>query len=114
VPDAPRGILMNYAELQFILAEAREQGWITTGDAETYYLNGIQSNFSYWQAVVPASYNLKQYLLQGYFTQPGVAYSGQRRTSLKNCLQKWISLYFVGLEAWFDWRRTECRKYTRS
>ena len=33
-PAAPRGILMNYAEVQFILAEAREKGLITTGDAE--------------------------------------------------------------------------------
>jgi len=24
----------------------------------------------------------------------------------KIALQKWVSLYFNGLEAWFDWRRT--------
>ena len=106
-PSAPRGILMNYAELQFILAEAREKGMITTGSADTYYTNGITANFDYWKAVVPVQYNLNVTMPAGYLMQPAVMYTGTQPEKLsKIALQKWIALYFNGLEAWFDWRRT--------
>ena len=107
VADAPRSKLMTYPELQFILAEARQKDMITTGTAEEYYLEGITANFDYWQAVVPATYGLTTEMPAGYLSQPGVAYTGSAQQLLeKIALQKWISLYFNGLEAWFDWRRT--------
>lgn len=108
-PDAaaPRALLMTYPELQFILAEARQKGMITTGDAATYYNNGITANFSYWQSVVPASYNLNIAIPADYLTQTAVEYAGTDNEKLaKIAMQKWIALYFNGLEAWFDWRRT--------
>ncbi len=106
-PAAPRAILMTYAELQFILAEARERGLITTGVAETYYNNGITANFDYWKSLVPTQYNLNVNMPTGYLTQTAVAYTGNSTEKLaKIALQKWIALYFNGLEAWFDWRRT--------
>jgi len=106
-PSAPRGIIMNYAELQFILAEAREKGMITTGNAATYYENGIKANFDYWKNIVPVQYNLNVDMPAGYLTQSAVAYSGTTAEKLsKIALQKWVALYFNGLEAWFDWRRT--------
>ena len=89
LPNVARGIIMNYSELQFILAEAAEKGMITTSTtAETYYTNGVQANFAY-------------------YTQPAVAYTGTSAEKLgKIALQKWVSLFFNGLEGWFDWRRT--------
>lgn len=106
-PAAPRALLMTYPELQFILAEARQKNMISTGSAETYYLNGINANFAYWQSVVPAAYGLNVAMPAGYLTQPGVAYTGTDAELLaKIALQKWIALYFNGLEAWFDWKRT--------
>jgi hypothetical protein len=104
VPDAPRGLLMTYPELQFILAEAREKNMITAGDAATYYENGITSNFEYWQNVVPSSYGVNVEMPSNYLSQSAVAYSGDKLSKI--ALQKWIALYFNGLEAWFDWRRT--------
>ncbi len=107
VANAARALLMTYAELQFILAEARQKSMITTGDAATYYTNGITSNFDYWVSVVPASYNLDVTMPAGYLAETAVAYEGSDDEKLaKIALQKWIALYFNGLEAWFDWRRT--------
>jgi hypothetical protein len=107
VPDAPRGLLMTYAELQFILAEARQKNIITSGTAATYYNQGITANFAYWQSVVPTSYNLQIAMPAGYMTQPAVELTGTNTEILnKIALQKWIALYFNGLEAWFDWKRT--------
>jgi hypothetical protein len=98
---------MNYSELQFILAEAREKGMITTGTADGYYTNGITANFDYWKALVPSQYNVNVNMPVGYLTQAQVAYTGTQVEKLaKIALQKWVSLYFNGLEAWFDWRRT--------
>lgn len=106
-PSAPRAILMNYAELLFILAEAREKGMITTGNAETYYKDGITANFDYWKSVVPVQYGLNLDMPAGYLTQAGVEYTGTQAQKLeKIALQKWIALYFNGMESWFDWRRT--------
>ncbi len=106
-PAAARSLLMTYPELQFILAEAREKGLITTGDAASYYSNGISANFSYWTALVPPAYNIDVTMPGTYLSQSKVAYAGTSTEKLsKIALQKWISLYFNGLEAWFDWRRT--------
>ena len=106
-PSAPRAILMNYSELQFILAEAREKGMISSGSADTYYANGVTANFAYWKSIVPLQYNINVDMPAGYLTQTAVAYAGTQTEKLsKIALQKWISLYFNGLEAWFDWRRT--------
>jgi len=43
-------IILGYAELQFILAEARVKGWITTSDAKTFYDNGVKASFSFYNA----------------------------------------------------------------
>lgn len=106
-PAAPRALLMTYAELQFLLAEARQKQLITTGTAEDYYIKGITANFEFWNEVVPATYNLDIKMPANYITQAAVALSGGDAEKLeKIALQKWVALYFNGLEAWFDWRRT--------
>lgn len=91
-----RGIVMTYAELQFLLAEAAEKGLIS-GDATTYYKNGVEASFAFYGLPVPVNYLDRQ----------ETTYSGTQQEKLwKIGFQKWISLYFQGLEAWFDWRRT--------
>jgi hypothetical protein len=93
---------MNYAELQFILAEAAEKGMINSSTtAETYYMNGIQANFAYYAAMVPAAYGITVTPTAAYYTQPAVAYTGSSSEKLgKIALQKWVSLFFTGLEGW--------------
>lgn len=107
VPNVARGLVMTYAEVQFLLAEAREKNLITTGSAETYYLNGIRANMDYYKAIVPAEYGINVTPSADYFTQAGVAYTGTTAQKLEKIgTQKWVALLFNGLEAWFDWRRT--------
>lgn len=108
LPNVARGIIMNYSELQFILAEAVERGLVTSSTtAETFYTNGMTSNFDYYKEMVPASYGINVIPASTYFTQPQVAYTGTNQEKLeKIAYQKWISLFFNGLESWFDWRRT--------
>lgn len=106
-PTAPRSILMTYSQLQLLLAEARERGLISTGTAETYYMNGVKSNFDYWTSVVPSSYGITITPDASYYTQSAVAYTGTSAEKLEKIhFQKWIANYFTGFEAWFEWRRT--------
>jgi hypothetical protein len=112
-----QGIIMSYSEVQFILAEAAEKGYIPGGSpaAETYYLKGIKDQFAYYASRIPANYASSYLKLtpasisadDSYFKQDVVAYTGTSEKKLeKIAVQKWISLYQVGYEAWSEWRRT--------
>ncbi len=91
-----KGVIMTYAELQFLLAEAAEKGLIG-GDAKTYYENGVNGSFAFYGLTTPPDY----------LNRLETAYSGTQQEKLEKIgFQKWVSLYFQGLEAWFDWRRT--------
>ncbi|MEC7754081.1 SusD/RagB family nutrient-binding outer membrane lipoprotein [Roseivirga sp. UBA1976] len=110
-PIARQAMIMSYSELQFILAEARERGFITTGTAADYYRNGIQASFDYYdERLEVGGYHAIKDAVEAdalYYAQPEVAYVGTPAQRLeKIAMQKWIANFFSGLEAWFDWRRT--------
>lgn len=109
-PTAAQTLMMTYGELQFILAEAAERGFIN-GDAETYYIQGIKSQFDYYASRIPSNYVFpKPTDVQppaGYYTQEAVAYTGTTEEKLnKIWLQKWLALFNCGFEGWSEWRRT--------
>lgn len=115
--NAPQGIILSYSEVQFILAEAAEKGFIDGGSpaAEAYYLNGIKDQFAYYSSRIPSNYASSYMALDpadiippdSYYTQAAVAYSGNANEKLEKIwLQKWLSLYLVGYEAWSEYRRT--------
>ncbi len=108
---AAQAVIMSYSELQFILAEARERGFITTGSAETYYLNGINSSFDYYvERLSEGGFSEILEVISpdaSFFTQSEVSYTGTTEEKLQKIgTQKWLALFFNGMEAWFDWRRT--------
>jgi len=115
---AAQGMILTYSEVQFILAEARERGLITTGDAATYYLNGVNDQFTYLESrldVANFSYPKANDITPGasYFTQPEVAYTGTTDEKLyKIRIQKWFALFYNGFEGWSEWRRTRVPKET--
>lgn len=41
-------VLLGYSEVQFILAEARVRGWISTSTAQNYYEQGIKASFDFY------------------------------------------------------------------
>ncbi|MFC5190133.1 SusD/RagB family nutrient-binding outer membrane lipoprotein [Algoriphagus aquatilis] len=110
-PIGYQAILMSYAEVQFILAEARERGFITTGSAEEYYKNGVKASVDYYRArytVINLPTIASRLVVDDtYFAQPKVAYTGTTQEKLaKIGTQKWLALFFSGMEAWHDWKRT--------
>ena len=89
--DQP-AILLSYAEMEFIRAEAILRGWVA-GDAGTHYRRGIEASMQFWGASVPA----------GYLDQPAVAWNGTLERLME---QKWIALFWSGMEGWHEYRRT--------
>lgn len=95
-------LLMDYAEVQFLLAEARERGWTWTDadDAEDYYNAAITASMEYW-GVEPAD-------ITAYLALPEVAYATAEGDPMNAIAkQKWLALYNRGFEAWTEWRRLD-------
>ncbi|WP_445756745.1 SusD/RagB family nutrient-binding outer membrane lipoprotein [Polaribacter sp.] len=87
-------VFISYAEVQFILAEARLNNWITTSTAQSYYEAGIAANLAYWDLDMPA----------GFLTRADVVWD-DTLDALMN--QKWIAMFFNNtLEVWGDYKRT--------
>ena len=90
--------VMTYSEVLFLQAEAAARGWIA-GDAATLYMEAIEANMNQYDAwgVGPSDTEIADYLAQA-----EIAYTGLDDIHL----QKWISLYMNGSEAWANVRRT--------
>jgi hypothetical protein len=94
--------IMNKDEIQFILAEAVTQGWIT-GSADAYYRKGITYSMKRW-GVSDAD-------IATYLAQPIVTLPGNKAGDLEKIAnQKWLALFSVSSEAYLDLRRTNLPK----
>lgn len=94
------GILFDYAEVEFLLAEAIERGLTAPGTAEEHYTTAIEASMEYW-GVAPAD-------VATYLAQPEVAYAtadGDWKQKIGS--QSWISYYNRGYEGWTLWRRLD-------
>lgn len=107
--EKAKGIIMTHAEQELILAEAAERGMIN-GDAKSYYESGVLSSMIQYNAPAFFPYtSVNGTLLNSpadYLQQPSVDYDSATDKLERIAAQKWIALYFTGLEPWFDWRRT--------
>uniref|UniRef100_UPI0032172CA0 SusD/RagB family nutrient-binding outer membrane lipoprotein n=1 Tax=uncultured Draconibacterium sp. TaxID=1573823 RepID=UPI0032172CA0 len=107
-------VWMSYAELQFLLAEAAERGWITEGNSQQYYEEGIKASYKYQKARLDIGIQQGASHLEpmsnwndGYLAQPGVEYNGNQSEKLALiATQKWLALY-LDMESYFSWRRTK-------
>jgi hypothetical protein len=93
------GVMMTFAETEFIKAELALKGYTTGKTSKAHYEAGIASSMVQWGATMPATF----------LTQKGVAYDATA-TSEKQLeqimLQKYYAYFFVDYQAWFEKRRT--------
>ena len=107
--NANTGIIMQYSEVQFILAEAAAKGWID-GDTKTFFYQGIASAINYW---VP---NFNESITHANFTThltnldaAGELWDDNSPLETKMemiHLQKYYALFMTDLQQWFEYRRT--------
>ncbi len=91
------GLLMTHAEVEFLIAEGIAKGWIS-GNIEEHYRAGIQSSMEYYMVDLdPFGWSD----FDDFYNNSGVAYS-----EVKDIWeQKWLALFFTGLEPYFEVRR---------
>jgi len=90
--------IMTFAELSFLRAEAAERGLGGQTGAAAFYNAGVRASILQWGGTDAQA--------DAYLARPGVAYV-PGATGLKQIgLQKWISMFTQGNEAWAEWRRT--------
>lgn len=92
------GNIMNYAELQFILAEFALREFIDQ-DLVNFYNNGVTASIQMWGKEVPV----------GHFNNPKVAILPEDNDNAvlkKIHLQKYFSLFLTDFQQWYEYRRT--------
>jgi hypothetical protein len=117
------GVLMTYAELQFILAEAVQRNFITgsTVTAQQYYTNGIAASYNEYASVITskvrslwgatnctnwfgaATPTIDQ-VITHYMNNGGAWNAANALQKIRT--ERWIAMFGQGLQAWFEWRRT--------
>lgn len=97
------GTLLDYTEVQFMLAEAAARGFNVGGSAESFYNQAIKSSFEFWGNTEAEA--------DAYLAQPNVAYTTAAGTwKEKIGMQYWIAMYNKGFEGWTTWRRLDAPK----
>jgi hypothetical protein len=93
------GVMMTYAEVEFIKAELALKGFATGKTAKQHYENGITASIAQWGLSLPA----------GYLQQAGVVYNDAATVEKQLeqiMLQKYYAYFFVDYQSWFEKRRT--------
>jgi len=98
-------LLIDYSEVEFLLAEAAARGMSVGGTAATHYNNAITASITYWGGTTSEA--------AAYLLTPKVNYLTAGGTyKQKIGLQKWIALYNRGLDAWTEIRRLDAPALT--
>jgi hypothetical protein len=91
------GLILTYAEQEFLLAEAAALGWISD-EPESHYKVGVKASHDYYQV------NYTPYGFEGFedfYSNSGVAYD----EVVDIWEQKWLALFFTAMEPYFELRR---------
>jgi hypothetical protein len=96
-PDFP-ALLLDYAEVEFYLAEAAQRGYNVGGTAVQHYNNAVTASIEYWGGTAAEA--------AAYLALPQNAYDPVNwRKSIG--VQQWIAFFNRGWDAWISWRRLD-------
>lgn len=99
------GLVMDYSEVEFLLAEAVARGYNVEGTAEEHYNKAIKASIMYWGGTEGEA--------DAYIAQSDVAYqtaAGDYKQKIG--FQKWLALYNRGWESWVEWKRLDAPTLT--
>lgn len=99
------GIYLDYAQVEFMLAEAANLGWAVPGGGElAHYTAGVTASINWWAEM--AGTTVDGATITSYLAQPGVAYVPGDWSGVLG-RQKWIALYMQGIQGWCEARRLD-------
>jgi hypothetical protein len=91
-------LLLDYSEVEFLLAEAIERGYTVGGTAAEHYNAAVTASILYWGGTAGD--------VTTYLAQSNVAYASAADTYKEKIgVQKWIALNNRGIDAWIEWRK---------
>jgi len=94
------GVFLDYAEVEFFLAEAVERGFNVGGTAQEHYDKAVTASIVGWGGTAAEA--------AAYLAQPEVDYATAPGTYKEKIgVQKWIHLYNRGWDSWIEWRRLD-------
>lgn len=113
-------IRLGYADMNFILAEAAERGWIG-GSSKQYYEEGVRASFEFVRSTVPNEINYTQGMeitssyIDQYLQSKYVTYATEG-TSLDRLHQIWMQSYIasyfhLGWDSYYEYRRNNYPEY---
>ena len=92
------GLIFDYSETEFLLAEGAERGYNVGGTSREHYNSAIMASVTYWGGSVQ---DAQDYLADSRVAYPTAPGDFKRKIGF----QKWIALYNRGFEAWTEWRK---------
>jgi hypothetical protein len=94
-------VLMTFAEVEFIRAEAAARGiaGLAPAQAEAFYTAGITASIRQWMGASAAD-------IAAFLAQSEIAYKSGTDGLNQIARQRWIAVFPDGGQAWAEWRRT--------
>lgn len=100
------GIYLDYAQVEFMLAEAALRGWSVTGSAKEHYEAGITASMEFWNDGTWTPTDISNYIAQPEVDYDALVTAGETWKQIIG-RQKWIALYMQGIQGWTEWRRLD-------
>lgn len=94
------GVLISYAQIELMQAEAIERGFAMGGTAESHYNAGVTASILEWGGTTAEA--------TAYLAAPTIAYTTAPGTyKQKIGYQYWVALYNQPSSSWTQWRRLD-------
>lgn len=111
VRDEAHAFLMDYSEVQFILAEAALKGLVSGGEAAArkYYENAVIASCQKWaqyEQYSKVKAPLDETNITKFLNSNLAGWDNNENKEKLICEQKFLSLFWVGMEAYHEIRRT--------
>jgi len=93
------GVLISYAQVELMQAEAIERGFAMGGTAASHYNAGVTASILEWGGTTTEATT--------YLAQPTITYTGGSAYKQQIGYQYWVALYNQPTESWTQWRRLD-------
>ncbi|RMA57707.1 SusD/RagB family nutrient-binding outer membrane lipoprotein [Ulvibacter antarcticus] len=104
-PTLP-GLLMDYIEVEFLLAEAAARGYAVGGTAKNHYDAGITASITFWGGTATEA---SDFLAQATVDYNSAITASSSTPAWKQVIgtQRWLALFNRGMESWTSIRRLD-------
>ena len=105
MPDRP-GTLINYAEVEFLLAEAKDKNWNVPGTVKEHFDNGVKASLEWLNThYLQAEKKMSATEIETFVASQAAALAANAKEAINT--QAWILHMMNPVEAWANLRRSD-------